>query len=245
MPDIQPNSPLDWFMNPTPQDRCKSTAALKELNETSQKTTDDVVALLAAPDAQLSAGLAKLPVDDLNRLNDLVKAALFRVKPMGSVYWTPPPPPAKPKSELEQQVAHVTRTWALVGKAAPLEKTGVAFFLKIFEIAPEALQLFSFKDEPNLAASPKMAAHAIKVMQTVDVAVKGLADLGKLVPVLQDLGKKHVPYGVIPAHYDVVGAALLATLESGLGAEWTDPVKDAWTAIYGIVAKTMIGDNYK
>ena len=37
----------------------------------------------------------------------------------------------------------------------------------------------------------------------------------------------------------------MATLESGLGAEWTDPVKDAWTAIYGIVAKTMIGDNYK
>ena len=80
-------------------------------------------------------------------------------------------------------------------------------------------------------------------------------------------------YGVVPAHYDVVGQALLATLEGGLGAEWNDQarrwppctstalclcghpelpdhnvrrpqVKASWTAVYGIIAKTMIGDNY-
>ena len=46
-------------------------------------------------------------------------------------------------------------------------------------------ELFSFKDEPNLAESPKLKKHAMSVMNTVDVAVKGLADLDKLVPVLQ------------------------------------------------------------
>ena len=46
-------------------------------------------------------------------------------------------------------------------------------------------ELFSFKDEPNLAESPKFKKHAMSVMNTVDVAVKGLADLDKLVPVLQ------------------------------------------------------------
>ena len=46
-------------------------------------------------------------------------------------------------------------------------------------------ELFSFKDEPNLAESPKLKKHAMSVMNTVDVAVKGLADLSKLVPVLQ------------------------------------------------------------
>ena len=34
-----------------------------------------------------------------------------------------------------------------------------------------------------------------------------------------------MPYGVLPAHYDVVGQALLATLEGGLGAEWNDQVR--------------------
>ena len=43
----------------------------------------------------------------------------------------------------------------------------------------------------------------------------------------QDLGKRHVKYGVQPAHYDVVGQALLATLESGLGAEWTEQASQA------------------
>ena len=46
-------------------------------------------------------------------------------------------------------------------------------------------ELFSFKDEPNLAESPKLKKHAISVMNTVGVAVKGLADLASLVPVLQ------------------------------------------------------------
>ena len=43
----------------------------------------------------------------------------------------------------------------------------------------------------------------------------------------QGLGKRHVKYGVLPAHYDVVGQALLATLESGLGAEWTEQASQA------------------
>lgn len=44
---------------------------------------------------------------------------------------------------------------------------------------------------------------------------------------MQALDKRHVPYGVLPAHYDVVGQALLATLEGGLGAEWNDQARRA------------------
>ena len=40
---------------------------------------------------------------------------------------------------MKQISEDVTRTWALVA-AQPLEPVGVAFFLKIFEIAPEALR---------------------------------------------------------------------------------------------------------
>ena len=49
-------------------------------------------------------------------------------------------------------------------------------------------ELFSFKDEPNLAESPKLKEHAMSVMNTVGVAVAGLADLASLVPVLQVSG---------------------------------------------------------
>ena len=90
MPNIEPNSHLDWFMNPLPAERCKSTAAVKALNMASEDTTKQVLALLQAPDSQIQAGLRKLQPDQLTRLNDIVKAAHFHVKPLGSVYYTPP-----------------------------------------------------------------------------------------------------------------------------------------------------------
>ena len=189
--------------------------------------------LLLLPEADVVQGLGQLDPKDLMMMQQAIMKARFSAAPLNK--------PLEPT--MDQIAADVTRTWALVA-ASPLEPTGVAFFLKIFEIAPEALQLFSFKNEPNLAESPKLKSHALKVMKTVDVAVKGLADLDKLVPVLQGLGKRHVPYGVLPEHYGVIGQALLATLEAGLGAEWTPRVRDAWVAVYGVISKTMIGDNY-
>lgn len=59
-------------------------------------------------------------------------------------------------------------------------------------------------------------------------------------PVLRELGRRqHVAYGVRAGHYDPVGAALLWTLGQGLGPAFTDPVREAWTAAYTLVAQTM------
>lgn len=77
-------------------------------------------------------------------------------------------------------------------------------------------------------------------MQMIGVAVSKLDDLDTLIPALQALGRRHVPYGVLPEHYPTVGAALLKTLEQGLGAAFTPAVKAAWTEVYGVMAKVMI-----
>ena len=69
------------------------------------------------------------------------------------------------------------------------------------------LQLFSFRDQPNLFDSQALKDHAVKVMRAVGGAVAGLSDVAKLIPVLSMLGKKHLAYGVMPEHYDVVGQA--------------------------------------
>ena len=39
--------------------------------------------------------------------------------------------------------------------------------------------------------------------------------------------------------FQPVGAALLGTLDEGLGEKFTSEVKEAWTVVYGIVADTM------
>ena len=131
-------------------------------------------------------------------------------------------------------------SWAKVGAAVGLEPAGVLFFQRIFAIAPEALALFSFKDEPSLYDAPKFREHAIKVMKTVDVAVGMLTDVANLLPVLEGLGEKHKYYGILPPHYDVVGQALLETLALGLGDEFTPALKAAWAEIYGVISSTMI-----
>jgi hemoglobin-like flavoprotein len=63
--------------------------------------------------------------------------------------------------------------------------------------------------------------------------------LGRLVPVVQDLGRRHVGYGVKDEHYATVGTALLWTLEKGLGDAFTTEVKEAWTTVYTLLATTM------
>lgn len=60
-----------------------------------------------------------------------------------------------------------------------------------------------------------------------------------ILPAVEDLGRRHVAYGVKDAHYDPVGAALLWTLEQGLGDAFTPPVRDAWTQTYVTLAGAM------
>lgn len=137
------------------------------------------------------------------------------------------------------QVDAVTASW---DKAAALgaETVGVLLFKRIFEIAPEALQLFSFKDEPDLYESAALKKHGVLVVSTVGKAVAGLKDLEKLAPVLKNLGKAHAGKGIVAAHYDVVGQALIDTLQAGLGDDFTDEVKGAWLSVYGVVKATML-----
>ena len=109
------------------------------------------------------------------------------------------------------------------------DDAAVLFYQRLFEMAPELRPMFR----------GDMAEQRKKLMQMLTAAVKGLDRLEQLVPVVQDLGRRHVHYGVEDRHYDTVGAALLWTLEMGLGAAFTAEVKDAWATVYGILATTM------
>lgn len=78
-------------------------------------------------------------------------------------------------------------------------------------------------------------------MKHVDLA---LSDFHSHKQAIIDLGKRHKNRGIELAHYDVVGQALLKTLADALGDDFTLELKQYWTQLYGLVAKTMQGDNY-
>jgi hemoglobin-like flavoprotein len=84
-----------------------------------------------------------------------------------------------------------------------------------------------------------------KLLQMIDVAVGQLNHLDRLVPTLQQLGQRHAAYGVLPAHYETVGAELLDTLARGLGDEFTKPVRTAWASVYGTMAQVMTETAYR
>jgi len=100
-------------------------------------------------------------------------------------------------------MALVIESWAKVEKLG-LEKVGVVLFRNIFKIAPGALALFSFKDNPDLYTSPVLIKHGLIVVSTVGKAVSGLADLPALIPILRNLGLAHTKRGILPEHYPVV-----------------------------------------
>lgn len=127
-----------------------------------------------------------------------------------------------------QTIDAVQSTWNAV--KAIESQAAALFYRNLFELDPALRSLFR----------GDMEAQGRKLMQVIGAAVGMLDDLGALVPVLQDLGRRHVVYGVEDAHYDAVGAALLKTLEQELGAGFTPRVRDAWAEVYALLANVMI-----
>jgi hemoglobin-like flavoprotein len=103
------------------------------------------------------------------------------------------------------------------------------FYGRLFSLDPALKPLF----KGNLQAQGR------KLMSMISTAVNGLTRLDTLVPAVQDLGRRHVKYGVKDQHYDTVAVALVWTLDQGLGEAFTPEVEEAWVAAYGVLAKTM------
>jgi hemoglobin-like flavoprotein len=110
------------------------------------------------------------------------------------------------------------------------DKVAQLFYARLFEIEPTLRPLF--KDD--------MTEQRQKLMQMLTAAVQGLHNFNALRPALASLGERHRGYGVKPKHYDMVGAALLHTLATGLGDAFNPEVKEAWTICYGLVAREML-----
>lgn len=127
----------------------------------------------------------------------------------------------------QTQTALVQSSFAIITPIA--DDAAALFYQRLFEIDPSLRRMFP----------EDMTGQRKKLMQMLTAAVKGLDRLDQLVPVVQDLGRRHATYGVTDAHYDTVGAALLWTLEMGLGKGFTPEMKEAWATVYGLLATTM------
>jgi nitric oxide dioxygenase len=116
-------------------------------------------------------------------------------------------------------------------KIVPIaDQAAAIFYARLFDLDPELRPMFG----------GDMTEQGRKLMSMLATAVGSLTRLDQLLPVVRALGIRHNGYGVSEEHYATVGAALLWTLEKGLGPEFTPAVRDAWTNTYALLANTMI-----
>jgi hemoglobin-like flavoprotein len=116
-------------------------------------------------------------------------------------------------------------------QVAPIAATAAdLFYGRLFEIAPQVRAMFP----ADISEQKK------KLMAMLGTVVAGLNSLDTVMPAVRALGRRHGGYGVKAQHYAPVGAALLWTLEKGLGAAFTPDVKDAWATAYIVLSTTMI-----
>ena len=128
----------------------------------------------------------------------------------------------------DDQVKLVKANWNAV---KPIKATAAdLFYDKLFELDPSIRSLF--KDDISIQKKALMA--------TISFCVATLNHPDKLVPAVRQLGSRHGGYGVTDKHYATVGAALLWTLEQGLGEAFTPEAKAVWTEVYGILSTTML-----
>ena len=126
-----------------------------------------------------------------------------------------------------QQISRVQESFDLVQPMAMAAAS--VFYARLFDLDPGLRRLFP----------EDLLDQQRKLMQLLGAGVRGLSRPEQLFPVLRDLGRRHTGYGVRPEDYDTVGAALIWTLERGLGDAFGPDLRAAWTAAYAVMAAAM------
>jgi nitric oxide dioxygenase len=104
------------------------------------------------------------------------------------------------------------------------------FYGRLFEIAPQVRGLFHID----------LREQSRKLQDMLATIVNALDRFDELQPVLVELGRRHVGYGVLPEHYNALRLALLWALGHELNSEFDSDTKAAWDQLLRSVASTML-----
>lgn len=126
------------------------------------------------------------------------------------------------------QISIIQQSWQTV---TPIADTTVdLFYSRLFFLNPQLRALFP----------AELADQKRKMVSMLSRLVTALSDVQSIIPSVQALGRRHALYGVTTRDYDTVAAALLWSLEQGLGKAWNDAVKESWIAAYALLSNVML-----
>lgn len=103
------------------------------------------------------------------------------------------------------------------------------FYSRLFERLPDSRDLF-----PD-----DMSRQRRMLIGMLNAAVANLHHLESIQGAIQDLGARHIDYGVSDEQYDVMGEVLLDTLADLMGDAFDAELRAAWAQTYGLVVAEM------
>jgi len=135
--------------------------------------------------------------------------------------------PREAPAAVAAMVGLIRDSWA---KAEPfVPEISQFFYGMLFTLAPSTRDFFPINMEIQRGRLVRALVHIVQMVDRPD----------DLAPFLQQLGRDHRKFGVVPRHYEAVGTALLAALKNHLGPEWTPQVERAWAEAFTIAARAM------
>lgn len=124
--------------------------------------------------------------------------------------------------------AVLKETWALAEGLG--DEVPQFFYSHLFLSHPDLRSMFPVS----------MATQRDRLVGALGRIVSNVDQLDEVTGFIQQLGRDHRRFEVIAAHYNAVGASLLATLKHFLGERWTDDVAADWAEAYGVIATVMV-----
>lgn len=130
-------------------------------------------------------------------------------------------------------IAQVRSTWQQLGRSPELLATN--FYARAFALAPELRE--HFLDDARNSGE--------RLISLIGNAVESLDRIPALLPQLASFGEHTARSAVRPSHYSALGLAWLSALRSCLGADFTPRTEAAWTAFYGLIARSVRQGTYR
>jgi hemoglobin-like flavoprotein len=128
----------------------------------------------------------------------------------------------------DTKVRLVQESWALIEPLGPeLART---FYARLFALDPALEDLFALAE---------MDSQGEKFVAMLAEVIRMVQDPGSFEAVLVASGRRHVEYGVVSRHYQVVGEALLWSMDDALPEGFDEATRAAWAEAYTRMAFIM------
>ena len=119
---------------------------------------------------------------------------------------------------------------SLAAVSAEPRRAAELFYADLFRRLPETRDLFV----------ADMGRQGGKLMATLNAVIPRIGDWPSVEAQVEELGLRHVAYGVLPEHYPPTGLALRTMLAEVLGPDYSAEHDAAWARAYDALAGAMI-----